>query len=102
MQYRIYYADMAKAVCKEKKKRPVVVVAEQGNKVKVHCVTCRNKQDRPSFYVPLNNYLVSGNVEVSHYYWINKKFLLNYVRDCTSSEQEAIYKGCKRWEKPSN
>ena len=102
MQYRIYYADMAKAVCKEKKKRPVVVVAEPGSKVTVHCVTCRNKQDRPSFYVPLNNYLVSGNVEVSHYYWINKKFLLNYVRDCTSSEQEAIYKGCKRWEKPNN
>ena len=33
MQYKIYYADMGKAVCKEKKKRPVVVVAENGNKV---------------------------------------------------------------------
>lgn len=102
MQYKIYYADMGKAVCKEKKKRPVVVVAENGNKVKVHCVTCRNKEDRSNFYVPLNNYLVNGNVEVNHYYWIDKKYLLNFVRDCTMNEQENIYKGCMKWRKPKD
>lgn len=89
MKYSIYYANM-RCVHPEKKTRPVVVVAEQGNRVKVHCVTCRCKADRPDFYVPLNHYMISGNVEVKRSYWIDKRFLLDYVRDCTTSEIEAI------------
>lgn len=80
MKYSIYYANM-RCVHPEKKTRPVVVVAEQGNRVKVHCVTCRNKSDRPDFYVPLNHYMISGNVEVKRSYWIDKKFLLDYVKE---------------------
>lgn len=99
MTYTIFYADMGKAVCREKKTRPVVVVAENGNKVKVHCVTCRNKDSRPNYYVPLNPYMVSGNVEVNHYYWIDKKFLLKRIRDCTTSEITAIANGASKYER---
>ena len=99
MTYKIYYANMGLAVRKEKKIRPVVVVDEYNNRVRVHCVTCRNKDDRPDYYVPLNPYKVYGNVEVSRYYWIDKKYLLDCVRECTTSEVEAINRGIERWSK---
>lgn len=87
--FRIYYADLAKAL-KDKsfKVRPVVVVEEDEKNVKVFAITSRNRFGK--YYIHMNNYKVYGMCNTSRLYTIPKKYLLNYVRDCTTSETEPI------------
>ena len=92
---RIYYADMAKAFKrKDYKRRPVVVLEDLGDMVKVMKVTSRNRDDK--YHTRMNNFLIYGFCDVSHVYKIPKKYLMGFVRDCTTSEIENIlYKSSK-------
>ena len=92
-QYRIYYANLAKATgIIEKKTRPIVVIGDDNapNKVKALQVTSRMKEGK--FYAHLNNFLVHGFVECKHIMSIDSRYLLNFVRETTISEKEAIDK----------
>lgn len=92
--YKIYYADMAKATgISEMGKRPVVSVGfvnGDKNKVKVYKITSRNRNDK--FHVKINTYVVNGYCDISNLYIIDTKYLLNFKRDCTTSEINAIKK----------
>lgn len=87
---KIYYADMAKAFKrKDYKKRPVVVLEDLGDTVKVMKVTSRNRDDK--YHARMNNFLIYGFCDVSHVYRIPKKYLMGFVRECTTSETEGIF-----------
>lgn len=87
--FYIYFADMAKATKRsEYKKRPVVVVEDNGNTVKVFNITSRMKDGEK--YVHMNNYKIYGYCNTGKLFTISKKFLKNFVRSCTTSEQEEI------------
>lgn len=87
--FKIYFADMAKATGKKEiKKRPVVVIKESGNYVSVLKITSRNKDDE--FHVRMNNFIIHGFCDISHIYKIERRYLLRWMRNCTSSEVEAI------------
>ena len=73
---------------KEIKKRPVVVIKESGNYVSVLKITSRNKDDE--FHVRMNNFIIHGFCDISHIYKIERRYLLRWMRNCTSSEVEAI------------
>lgn len=93
--YSIYYADMGKATgIEDMGKRPVVCIEISENKAKVYKITSRYKKGK--YYARINNYIVNGFCCVSKYYTIDKKYLLNYKRDCTLSEIEAINKVIKK------
>ena len=87
--FKICYADLAKAFGKKEfKRRPVVIMEDFGDSVKILKVTSRNRDDK--YHVRMNNFLIYGFCDVSKFYIIKKKYLLSYVRDCTTSESEAI------------
>lgn len=87
--FKICYADLAKAFGKKEfKRRPVVIMEDLGDSVKILKVTSRNRDDK--YHVRMNNFLIYGFCDISECYIIKKKYLLNYVRDCTASESEAI------------
>lgn len=94
--FKIYYADLGKATgIEEIGRRPVVSVGFVENKVKVYKITSRQKRDDKN-HIKLNNYIVSGYCEINRYYLIDKKYLLNYKRDCTATEIELIKKKAKK------
>lgn len=96
--YKIYFADMGRATGNHNMgKRPVVSLnVEDEDYVKVMKVTSRMRNDE--FHVRMNNFLVHGYCDVSHTYRIKKKYLLDWIRDCTVSETEGINE--KRFGKP--
>lgn len=87
--YQIYTARLDLALVPEAKIRPVVVMEEHGNSVKIAAITSR-WHDGEAGYIKLNDYLVHGYVNVRRTHTIGKQFLKKYVRDCTLSEQEEI------------
>ena len=87
--FRICYADLSKAFKNnEFKRRPVVVIEDLGNNVKVLKITSRNRNDK--YHVRMNNFLIYGFCDISHCYIIPKRYLISNVRDCTISEMESI------------
>ncbi len=87
--YKVYFADMGKATgVNEMGKRPVVVINRNKDKVEVLKITSRNRNDK--FHIRMNNYIINGYCETAKSYWIDKKYLLSYKRDCTTSEEAAI------------
>ena len=93
--YKIYFADLGKATgIPEIGKRPVVFVGMVNGKAKVYKITSRNRNDR--FHVRMNNYIVNGFCDISQFYLIDKKYLLSYKRDCTTSEIKSINKFSKK------
>lgn len=91
MMYKIYYADLGKATgVKEIGRRPVVVVGQKGDKLKCYKVTSRMRNDFR--HIRLNSYMVSGYCDVSQAYYINKKYLNGFKRNCTTTEMDAINK----------
>lgn len=87
--YKIYWCDLGKATEKpEIGKRPVVVIGYDDQYVKVLKVTCRNREDR--FHVHMNNFLVHGYCSCDVCYYIPKKYLLDFRRDCTTCEYTKI------------
>lgn len=87
--YKIFWADLGKATDKKEiGTRPVVSVEVRGNQVKVYEITCRNRQDK--YHARMNNYLISGYCNCDKAFWIDKKYLKHYVRDCTMQEHNNI------------
>ena len=93
--YKIYFADMGKGTrIKAMGKRPVVCTEINGDFAKVYKVTSRYKNDK--YHIRINNYIVNGFCCLATCYTINKKYLLGFKRDCTTSEIEAINKVIKK------
>lgn len=96
--FRICYADLAKAFKnKDLKRRPVVVIKDLGRKVVVLKITGRSINDK--YHVRMNHFLIYGFCDVGNIYTIDKKYILSYVRDCTTSEVESIKINLKNFQK---
>lgn len=87
--YQIYYAKLGKALAPQVKTRPVVVVHDYGDKVGIYKVTGRYCTDEP-YYVHMNSFKIYGYCNVKMYHVIDKKYLLSYVRACTTEEEQEI------------
>ena len=87
--YKIYWCNLGKAVGNpEIGVRPIVSTGFVNGKVKVFQITSRNRNDR--YHVRMNHYMVRGFCGMSYYYLIDRKYLLDYCRDCTTSEVDAM------------
>ena len=87
--YKIYWCNLGKAVGNpEIGVRPIVSTGIVNGKVKVFQITSRNRNDR--YHVRMNHYMIRGFCGMSYYYLIDKKYLLDYCRDCTTSEVDAM------------
>lgn len=95
--YKIYFCDLAKAINNPlARKRPVVSVGVVDGKHKVYAITSRYKA-KDFHYVHMNQYMVNGYCNISENFLIDEKYLLNYWRDCTTSEMAVIDAGAKRF-----
>lgn len=92
--YQIYICDFKKANIPQAGVRPVVVT-KMGNKCIVYKITSRERNDK--YHVRLNNYMIHGYCDISGWYKLDRCCLLNYVRDCTTSEIQAIDEGIKKF-----
>lgn len=87
--YKIYWCNLGKAVGNpEIGVRPIVSTGIVNGKVKVFQITSRNRDDR--YHVRMNHYMIRGFCGMGYYYLIDKKYLLDYCRDCTTSEMDAM------------
>lgn len=87
--YKIYWCNLGKATgVSEIGTRPVVVLKRNGNTATVVSITSRNKDGK--YYVRMNPFLVAGYCNCTKEFLINRKYLMGYKRDCTSSEEDAI------------
>ena len=87
--YKIFWVDMAKATGNKLiGKRPVVSTEANGNILTVYEITSRNKNDR--FHAHMNNYLIRGYCDCGIRYEVDKKYVRNYIRDCTLTEYREI------------
>lgn len=94
--YKIYFADMGKATgVPQMGTRPVVVVKGDKNTVTVYKITSRMREDKR--HVRMNNYVIVGFCDISKSYTINKKFLKNFKRYCTTSEINSIQARAKEY-----
>lgn len=95
--YTIYFANMAKATgIEELKKRPVVVIGKNksNGKLKVIGITGRNRNGMSTF-VHMDSFKLHGYCDVSHFFEIDKKYLMDYRRACTPAEESRINEGIK-------
>ena len=87
--YKIYFAELGKATgIKEIGTRPVVLISENDKECMVLKITSRNRDDRK--HVRMNPYIINGFCDISQTYFIDKKYLKDYMRDCTKSEYSSI------------
>ena len=87
--YKIYWCNLGKAVGNpEIGVRPIVSTGIVNGKVKVFQITSRNRDDR--YHVRMNHYMIRGFCGMGYYYLIDKKYLLDYCRDCTTSEMDTM------------
>lgn len=93
--YQIYIADLGKATKNEEiGSRPVVVISKNKYNAKLLKITSRMRPDNN--HIRMNNYIIHGFCDVHNIYNIDTKYLKNYIRDCTVSEQNSIYSKIKK------
>lgn len=92
------YANLSKAVENGMKFRPVVVFEESGNRVKVFSITSRmisSENNKDGNFVKMNSYKTKGWCDVGTEIEIDKKYLNNMLRECTTTEMDAIQTAVK-------
>lgn len=93
--YQIYICDFKKAGLYQIGTRPVVVTKKENGSYIVYKITSRERNDK--YHVRLNNYMIYGYCDISGWYKLDKKCLLKYIRDCTTSEIQAIDEGIRKF-----
>lgn len=91
--YKIHIADMGAATgLREMGKRPVVVISRNNQDGKVSVLKITSRMRSGSYYVRMNNYIISGFCNAHEIFTIDAKHVKKMIRDCTKSEVDAINK----------